>query len=135
STSAMWAWRARSRRSFPLVCCCSWCPLCTSGSNGLLSKMTGNQMRNKLSLLTVTLLCAIAAAAQQPYRARLPAVTERGFYKILIHPEITAYAGMSGDDIRILSPDGGEVPYLKEESRALRRSDLQLFNIISSENG
>src|SRR5690606_20357519 len=89
----------------------------------------------KFSLLTVTLLCAIAAAAQQPYRARLPAVTERGFYKILIHPEITAYAGMSGDDIRILSPDGGEVPYLKEESRALRRSDLQLFNIISSENG
>jgi len=93
-------------------------------------------MRNKITLLLLALLTEMHAAAQQPaLHAALPPISKEGFFRILITPEITAYTTHDGNDLRIIGPDGKEVPYLKEDSRDVSRNDIHLLRVISRSDG
>ena len=70
------------------------------------------QKINKLVILLLLLLPAMAYCQQFSHAAKLDNITADGFYSIQIDPEISANTDASLKDLRIVNSKGNQVPYL-----------------------
>ncbi|MBK0403870.1 hypothetical protein I5M27_12795 [Adhaeribacter sp. BT258] len=74
-------------------------------------------MKKAVAIFWILLtLKTLGFGQQKLFKAPLPAVSENGFYKINLRPEIISYTNADFSDLRILDDKNRELPYLLERT-------------------
>ncbi len=75
---------------------------------------------------------AIPGQTQPAYRGPLGPVQQTGYHKIMITPDIAGKSNAGLSDLRILSEDGKQVPYiLKREDPSFDGKEIRAFPVIA----
>ncbi len=96
-----------------------------------------NKPEKIISLIVILILFSILPVAAQDFKweSSVDAVSQKGYYNIILQPEIVAKLNHNFGDIRIYDEEKNEIPYiLQHEKRTSRRTLFKEYEIIEKKH-